>query len=226
MRVPTFLLATILLAFSFLSGCGGEKEAEQDTAQPFDSTKPIVAKAIPSPEEQLVKSAAEKLVEQFTVNLRSELTLAMGSGDAAGAIEVCSRKAPQLATDISVGGWSIRRVSMFNRNANNYPSTEESVMLQRFANDTTKKSSAVWLNRNGLRLYKYFQPIYMQQMCTTCHGKTEQMDPTVVERLQQLYPNDRAVGMSAGDLRGMFVVTAEWPAGEDQAKKIVSRSSN
>ncbi len=222
MRVPTFLLATILLALLLLFGCGGEKEAELDTAQPFDSTKPLVAKAIPSPEEQLVRGAAEKLVAKFSTNLRSELTLAMGSGDAAGAIEVCSRKAPQLATEVSVGGWSIRRVSMFNRNPSNYPTSEEAAMLQRFVTDSTKKFQAVWLNRNGLRFYKYFQPIYMQEMCTSCHGKTEKMDPTVVERLQQLYPGDRAVGMSAGDLRGMFAVTAEWPAGKDQAEKIVN----
>lgn len=225
MRVPTFLLATTLLALSFFSGCGGEKKDQEDAAKDEPKKKPTVAKAIANPEDILVKAAAEKVVEQYSTKLRAELTSAMSSGDIAHAIEVCSEKAPKLAAEINKNGVSIKRVSLLNRNPDSYPNQAEAIYLQRFASDTAKKFVSIWDLQRNERVYRYFQPIYMQAMCTSCHGKTEEMDPAVVAKLASLYPKDRAVGMSEGDLRGMFAVAIEWPKGKEQAEKIVNGAS-
>jgi hypothetical protein len=44
-------------------------------------------------------------------------------------------------------------------------------------------------------------------MCTACHGSTEQITPSVKAKLEQMYPNDKAVDYKPGDLRGAVVVT-------------------
>lgn len=225
MRVPTFLLATILLALPLLFGCGGEKEDKAEPPVEDPRKKALVATPIISPENALAKAAAEKAIEQFSTKLRAELTSAMSGGDIAKAIEVCSQKAPLLAQELNRDGFSIRRVSMFNRNRDNYPTQMEAAYLQRFSNDSTGKPIANWDILKDERIYRYFQPIYMQAMCTSCHGKTEEMDPAVVAKLESLYPKDRAVGMSEGDLRGMFAVAIEWPKGKAQAEKIVNGTS-
>jgi hypothetical protein len=42
--------------------------------------------------------------------------------------------------------------------------------------------------------------------CLSCHGKKEDLDPEVLDQLNELYADDRATGFSEGDLRGAFVV--------------------
>jgi hypothetical protein len=47
-------------------------------------------------------------------------------------------------------------------------------------------------------------------LCLTCHG--ENLSDSISSKLSELYPEDRAVGYRAGDLRGVFWV--EFPAPE------------
>jgi hypothetical protein len=45
-----------------------------------------------------------------------------------------------------------------------------------------------------------------QGLCLGCHGPVEQLAPGVAERLKALYPDDRAVGYSLGQLRGAMTL--------------------
>ena len=46
------------------------------------------------------------------------------------------------------------------------------------------------------------KPIGTKPMCLTCHGDSKQIPQSVQARLDSVYPLDKAVGYSAGDLRG------------------------
>lgn len=225
MRVPTFFLVLIMATLlGSMLACGGEKEEPIAQPEAQDTTQKLVATPLPNPDEILVKAAAEKLVDQFSRRLRSELMDAMAKGDAASAIEVCSKKAPALAQEMSGEGWSIRRLSMRQRNPNNYPVSTDAAFYQQLTADSSLKYLASWKFEFKRRTYNYYQPIYMQSMCKSCHGKTEEMDPKVVAQLAKVYPDDRAVGFEDGDLRGMFAVVAQWPEGKEKAEKIMSSS--
>lgn len=225
MRVPTFLLilvpAALLLA---ILACNGEKAEPVAQPKDQDTTQKLVATPLPNPDEILVKAAAEKLVDQFSRRLRSELMDALAKGDAASAIAVCSEKAPALAMEMSGEGWSIRRLSMRQRNPNNYPVSTDAAFYQQLTADSSLTYLATWKSEFQRRTYNYYKPIYMQSMCKSCHGKTEEMDPAVVAQLAKLYPDDRAVGFEDGDLRGIFAVVAQWPDGKEKAEKIMSSS--
>jgi hypothetical protein len=54
---------------------------------------------------------------------------------------------------------------------------------------------------------RYAKPIVLQPMCTACHGSPDQISPEVKAKLEQLYPNDKAVNYKPGELRGAVVVT-------------------
>ena len=54
-------------------------------------------------------------------------------------------------------------------------------------------------------------PIRLQPQCVQCHGKPEELSTEVRAALLDRYPDDRATGFAAGDLRGWFWV--EVPAG-------------
>jgi hypothetical protein len=48
-----------------------------------------------------------------------------------------------------------------------------------------------------------------EAMCLTCHGT--EISPAVLTRVNQLYPQDKAIGFKEGDLRGAFVVVKNLP---------------
>ena len=48
----------------------------------------------------------------------------------------------------------------------------------------------------------------LQPMCSACHGKKGvDILPEVVSAIDSLYPNDKATGFTAGDLRGMWKIS-------------------
>ena len=48
----------------------------------------------------------------------------------------------------------------------------------------------------------YVEPIFLQPMCTTCHG--DSLSEPVARQIAELYPEDAATGFKEGDLRGVF----------------------
>jgi hypothetical protein len=44
--------------------------------------------------------------------------------------------------------------------------------------------------------------IPVAEQCLACHGS--KIKPELAEHLQKLYPEDKAIGFSQGDLRGAF----------------------
>ena len=50
--------------------------------------------------------------------------------------------------------------------------------------------------------YRYMKAIAIAEPCLACHG-TDVKQP-VRDMLKQHYPNDKAIGFNAGDLRGAF----------------------
>jgi hypothetical protein len=71
------------------------------------------------------------------------------------------------------------------------------------ASDRAPRTVALAEGRRG-----YVEPILAQPLCLTCHG--DAIAPALASRIEQLYPQDRAVGFQVGDLRGVFWV--EFPA--------------
>jgi len=54
----------------------------------------------------------------------------------------------------------------------------------------------------------FYRPIITGPVCLTCHGQANQLMPEVKTALAALYPNDKAIGFAAGELRGVWRVTS------------------
>ena len=52
------------------------------------------------------------------------------------------------------------------------------------------------------------RPIGQMAMCETCHGSRDTVEAAIGDVLRASYPDDQAVGFTAGDLRGWFWVEA------------------
>jgi hypothetical protein len=130
-----------------------------------------------------------------------------------GAVQVCRDKAPALAREASArSGWTVRRVSLRERNPKAVPDDWERAALEDFDRRNAAKEPAAALERaavvqdGGQTVQRYMRALPTGELCLSCHGSAERISPAVKARLAALYPNDRAVGYQLGDIRGAITL--------------------
>ena len=151
---------------------------------------------------------ARSATEELGGRLKAELGVQLASGTPAIAIDVCSQIAPAATRELSHDGLEIRRTSLRHRNPGNAPDPWERAALERYAEIVAGGGQPGELHEvdaAGGEL-RYLRPIMVGGSCLLCHGAEEQLDPQVRQRLAERYPEDRATGFAAGDLRGAFSV--------------------
>ena len=156
---------------------------------------------------------ARKVAGSVPPKLLAVLTEEIGKNGPEGAILVCRDKAPQLAKAASdETGWSVRRVSLRNRNPRAVPDGWERAALEDFDRRAASGESATTLEKaeivteGGKQSYRYMRALPTQSLCLNCHGSPEQLTPAVLEKLKALYPDDKAVGYRPGDIRGAMTI--------------------
>lgn len=157
-------------------------------------------------------AASRAAVKDFMGTLQGELQAAMKAGGPTNAIEVCNKKAPAIAREISQAqGLRVARTSLKIRNPDNAPDAWERKVLEDFearrragADPATLEHHEI-VAADGKRTFRYMKAIPTAELCLNCHG--EQLDPKVSATLERLYPKDQATGFKVGDLRGAFTVS-------------------
>ena len=196
-------LPVLLSVAALLSGCNQPDPApipeEIATAQPSWS---VVAPEAMSATEQAQRERCQQAVKALGSGLMAELTEALDSGDPTNAVTTCRDEAPVIASQVAAShGVSIGRTSHRLRNSSNTPPDWALPLVnERVAVPTFLKGPAGEL---GALL-----PIRLKAECEMCHGSPEAIDETLLEALRASYPDDRATGFAAGDLRGWFWVEA------------------
>jgi hypothetical protein len=156
-------------------------------------------------------AASRAAIMEFAKQLQGELQGAMKAGGPPNAIAVCREKAPAIAADISAQkGWDVARTSLRLRNPANAPDAWEQAVMDRFEQqkaqgaDLAKLDYYEFTEVEGKPVFRYMKAIPTQGVCVACHGA--QVDPSVTDALQRLYPEDKARGFAPGDIRGAFTI--------------------
>lgn len=171
------------------------------------ATPPVFA------DESLLLEEAREVAASIPPKLMTVLQEEIAKGGPDGAISVCREKAPKMAHQVAEKtGWSIRRVSLKNRNPKAVPDAWERTALLDFDRRSAAGENPGELEKGemvaegGAKAYRYIMAIPTQTLCTSCHGKPEEMSEAVKARLSELYPDDKAVGYSRGDIRGALSI--------------------
>jgi hypothetical protein len=134
----------------------------------------------------------------------------------ANAIGVCRDKAPAMAKALSEKtGWSIRRVSLKNRNPKAIPDPWEQAVLEEFerrlaaGENPTALDKAEQVTIDGKPVYRYMKALPTQKLCLDCHGTADTVSAEVQAKLKELYPDDKATGYGLKQIRG--AITAKKP---------------
>jgi len=165
-----------------------------------------------NPMQESRESAAAMLKE-----LGGKLQAALKDGGPVNALGVCNIEAPNIAMRISdEEKITIRRVSHKPRNAIlGVPNDWQTKALKSFEDALARGDKpadiefveAVKAGSGSRMELRFAKPILMQPQCTACHGTPEQISPEVKAKLDEMYPQDKAVGFKPGELRGAIVVS-------------------
>lgn len=132
-----------------------------------------------------------------------------------GAIPVCKEKAPQFLQELrQQTGWSIRRVSLKARNpSTGTPDAWEVRQLADFdirvangAKPEQLEVGEIVVAANGQRSYRYLKALPVTEVCLSCHGPADTLSVELKAALAKDYPQDRATGYAAGQVRGALSV--------------------
>lgn len=196
MKTPSLLLAAVLLPL--LNGC--------------DTMPPEKNMAAATPEPAWVQDARAS-ASTVPPKLMAALNTAIQASGPANAIDVCKEAAPKIAQAASEqSGWQIKRVSLGNRNPKATPDAWERKTLEEFDRKQKTGVAPAKLERwevvtdNGQAVRRYMLALPTQPLCIQCHGTPDQLGAGVAQRLQQLYPHDRATGYTVGQIRGAMTL--------------------
>lgn len=173
----------------------------------------------PPPAEAAWVGEARGVATSVPPRLLGVLREEIAKGGPEGAIDACREQAPVLARNASAqSGWTVRRVSLRQRNPKAVPDAWERAALEDFDRRAAAGEAPATLERaevvpaaDGRREQRFVRALPVIELCTGCHGTAGRLSPAVVERLKALYPDDRAVGYRVGELRGAMTLRRPAP---------------
>jgi cytochrome c553 len=126
-----------------------------------------------------------------------------------GALTFCNDKAYPLTDSMATHfNANIKRVSDKARNPENEANPNELVYIKAFKAQIKNNLEIEPLSVEEAGVVHVYYPIITNNLCLQCHGKPGQdIDLATFERLKQLYPNDKAIGYSENEVRGMWHIT-------------------
>ncbi len=173
---------------------------------------PLVFAAEPTEQIATYRSAIKELGTQ----LKTELMQAIKSSNLVEAINVCHSRADEIAASVSEKqGFVISRVSFKYRNPKNAPEAWEQTVLEQFEQrkDAGENLKSLEFHEvvqiDGQKVSRYMKAIPTRGKCLSCHGS--EIEPEIQDKIKQLYPEDKAINLEAGDIRGAFSITEILP---------------
>lgn len=116
--------------------------------------------------------------------------------------KVCGQVAKRVKEITDKEGFLIRHASLKNRNPMNAATQEEAALIGNFEEHKEMTESSGKVEKDGKTYYRYTKPIFVEEACLACHGAKEARPKFIVEK----YPDDKAYGYRAGDLRGIVSI--------------------
>lgn len=176
----------------------------------------LAASVVNAQNEQKMIADSKQTIKYFGEQLKGKLMSGMQKGGPVAAIQVCNKAAENIAKEVSEKfGWKISRTSLKLRNIKNSPDAWEEKVLNAFekrkrdGEEVNKIDHTEIVDNQGQSVFHYMKAIPTDGLCLSCHG--DNLTPDIASKLDQLYPDDKARGFKAGDIRGAFSIVRNIP---------------
>ncbi len=159
-----------------------------------------------------IKMEAKIAIMKLGKTLKSEVVKNMKANGPVGTAYFCYKNAEKLTKKVNMTfkkGVSVKRISLRNRDKNNYPSSKDEIaMLKKLTAQAKagKKLPKMIVEKISNNHYKVYKPIFIKKKCLVCHGDAKHRSKEAYKIIKEKYPNDKAIGYKVGDFRGAFLV--------------------
>lgn len=150
-------------------------------------------------------------IKALASNLKKSLKVVLIESGPVAAVEYCNIAALDITDEISTDkNILIKRTSLKLRNKNNFPTTWEIKVLKDFEKRRVAGEEIQSINykelyvNNNKTFFRYMKPIPTGKVCLTCHGSN--IEPKLLSKIIELYPEDKARDFKIGDIRGAFSI--------------------
>lgn len=154
--------------------------------------------------EQSDLEKGKSLALQTKSILGKNLMQAVKQKGAEGAVEFCNERAIYLTDSMGKKLNSIiKRVTDKPRNENNLANANELEILESLKLEKNKQGVLKEIEGKKIGYFK----IETNEMCMKCHGNLDSdISTKTAHKINEIYPNDKAIGYQPNELRGMWVV--------------------
>ncbi|GAA4842295.1 DUF3365 domain-containing protein [Algivirga pacifica] len=186
----------LILLSAFLISCN-QKESSKEEKTELE----VVAEMAPL-------ALGNTIAMETQTVLAQNLMKAIKTKGTVHALAFCSEQAIPLTDSVAQSLHAyIKRVSDKNRNPKNKANATELAYINASKEALAKGQSIepkLITTENSVVGY---YPIVTNSMCLQCHGQPEKdIEMASLSKIQQLYPEDKATGYKAGELRGIWVI--------------------
>jgi hypothetical protein len=152
---------------------------------------------------------AKVIAMEVQVALGKTLQEKMRQEGVAGAIAFCNVNALPITDSISRKyGVKVQRITDRERNTANRANQNEIALMNRIRDSILSGAQPGNLTLSELEEVSYYSPIVTADLCLKCHGTLgKEVNPNDYEIISRYYPEDRAIGYGASELRGLWKVT-------------------
>lgn len=209
--MKTKILLTFFGLLLALAACKNDRTAD---TPPADAAAPALTEA----EKTQYREKGQEIALATFGALSSQLKAALQEGGVAHAVQYCNTVAYPLVDSLSaVHDAEIRRTTLKVRNPADAPTEAERTVLEAYhAQAAAGEELKPVVQAVDEQTIAFYAPIKMQGLCLSCHGKLgETLQPADYAVIKSLYPEDEAIGYSDGDLRGMWSISFQRPAGQE-----------
>lgn len=184
-----------------------KKHWEQKNKKPYINTGKRIEKRTPETAAEIGLSYALNAKKVLGKNL-------MGTIQKKGTVEAisfCNHRAYPLTDSIANQfNATIKRVSDRVRNPKNSANERELELIDKYKKSIANGSEITATVEENNGKTQFYYPIKTNSMCLQCHGTpNEQIKPSVMRKLAELYPQDKAQGYKVNQIRGIWSITFE-----------------
>ncbi|WP_114748412.1 Tll0287-like domain-containing protein [Pleomorphovibrio marinus] len=198
-----------LLFLSVLACDAGKKVSKEEVDQMKKSTE--LKKVGEAEITSYALKWGEELSQEAQNALMGALQEAISEKGIPGAVEFCNVEALPLTKRVGDEyGVTIKRISTRNRNPENVPGETEEPLLDAYAynaEEGIENVPNIQKTDNGETLIFTKAIVIPGGLCLNCHGDPDKdISQETYQKIQSLYPEDKATGYKVGELRGMWSI--------------------
>ncbi|SHM41118.1 Protein of unknown function [Cyclobacterium lianum] len=201
----------LLIFTQLLAACGDNKKIDRGVVEEVNKANEV-KKVSDAEITAFAIKWGDEISQEAQTALIGTLQNAIGDKGITGAIDFCQTQALPITREVAEKhGVSIRRVSLKNRNPVNSPNDMEKTLLEAYAfnieNDIEIRPNIQKINDGEVLLYTRAITI-PGALCLNCHGEPgKEVNEPTLEKIKAQYPEDKALGYKAGELRGMWSIS-------------------